>query len=71
MCVFGTIKRDKDAPSSAFSTSTFEGRGLFLSKVKVDITNPGVQKPHCRPWDSIRLFYNENTTRICIFQVIS
>ena len=37
-------------PSSAFSISSSLGVTLFLSNVYIDITIPGVQKPHCDPW---------------------
>lgn len=45
-----------EQPSKAISTSFFVGAGLFLSSVKADMTNPGVQNPHCNPWDSTNLF---------------
>ena len=37
-------------PSNAFSISSSLGIVLFLSNVYIDITIPGVQKPHCDPW---------------------
>lgn len=37
-------------PSIAVSTSSLDGFGFFLSKVYMDITNPGEQYPHWDPW---------------------
>ena len=37
-------------PSKAASSWCGEGRGWFLSRVYIDMTNPGVQNPHCDPW---------------------
>lgn len=36
-------------PSKACSICFCVGLGLFLSSVYIDMTNPGVQKPHCEP----------------------
>ena len=41
----------KPLPWNAFSISTFVGIGLFLRRVYIDITIPGVQNPHWDPWD--------------------
>ena len=41
----------KPLPSNALSISTFVGTGLFLRRVYIDITIPGVQNPHWDPWD--------------------
>ena len=35
-----------NSPSKAASTSSSEGVGLFLSRVYIDMTKPGVQNPH-------------------------
>lgn len=37
-------------PANAWVKSSIVGWGLFLSRVYMDITIPGVQKPHCEPW---------------------
>ena len=37
-------------PPNALSISSSVGITLFLSNVYIDITIPGVQKPHCDPW---------------------
>lgn len=36
-------------PSKAASISSSEGVELFLMRVYIDMTNPGVQNPHCDP----------------------
>ena len=33
------------------SMSSMSGLGLFLSRVYMDMTMPGVQKPHWEPWE--------------------
>lgn len=38
------------APWKASSTSAMVGVGLFLSNAYMDMTMPGVQKPHWEPW---------------------
>ena len=38
-------------PSKALSISFCVGTGLFLRRVYIDITIPGVQNPHWEPWD--------------------
>ena len=38
-------------PSKALSISFCVGTGLFLRRVYIDITIPGVQNPHWDPWD--------------------
>ena len=38
-------------PSKALSISFCVGAGLFLRRVYIDITIPGVQNPHWDPWD--------------------
>lgn len=45
------IKNIKLLPSNALSISLYDGKGLFLNNVYIDITIPGVQNPHCDPWD--------------------
>jgi hypothetical protein len=51
-CSEGKKKGHRDRePSKAFSISAEVGRGLFLNNVYIDITIPGVQNPHCEPWD--------------------
>ena len=37
-------------PSNAPSICFSEGAWLFLRRVYMDMTKPGVQKPHCDPW---------------------
>jgi hypothetical protein len=43
-------------PWNAISISFIVGLGKFLSNVYIDMTIPGVQKPHCDPWASAILF---------------
>jgi len=37
---------------------------LFRSRVYIDITIPGVQKPHWEPWDLASLSWESLNTRI-------
>ena len=47
-------------PSNALSISFCVGKGLFLRRVYMDITIPGVQNPHWEPWDfAIRSYTRE------------
>ena len=39
--------------------SSIEGLGLFLSRVYMDMTMPGVQKPHWDPWESAMRCWTE------------
>src|SRR5207253_11072928 len=39
-------------PAIPSSISCAEGLGCCASRPTTDITNPGVQNPHCRPWHS-------------------
>lgn len=45
------VKSIKLLPSNALCISLYDGKGLFLNNVYIDITIPGVQNPHCDPWD--------------------
>lgn len=52
----GRYKSKIKLPWKAISMSFIVGLGKFLSSVYIDITIPGVQKPHCEPWASAILF---------------
>ena len=48
-------------PSNALSISVCVGTGLFLRRVYIDITIPGVQNPHWDPWDLAILSFFKKT----------
>jgi hypothetical protein len=41
-------------PSSASAICVSLGCGTCLSRPQADIIMPGVQKPHCRPWQAMK-----------------
>ena len=45
-------------PSNALSNSSIDGWGLLRNSVYIDMTIPGVQKPHCDPWLLASLSYH-------------
>jgi len=46
-------------PCMERSMSSNWGTGLFRRSVYMDITMPGVQKPHCDPWNFDNLSFNK------------
>lgn len=55
-------------PSRAAIICSMEGSAWFLSKAYMDITIPGVQKPHWEPWHLASLSWKE-TPQIALLPV--
>lgn len=58
-------------PSNAASMSSSEGVVLFLSRVYMDMTKPGVQNPHCEPWALAILSYTQHKRPLESFDIES
>lgn len=65
-----TTQMRVNTPARAWVMSSMVGCGLFLSRAYVDITIPGVQKPHWEPWAlAIRSWKDIITTNLTVYLV--
>lgn len=58
-----------NTPARASVMSSMVGCGLFLSRAYVDITIPGVQKPHWEPWALAIRSWKDITTHQTVYLV--